>query len=100
MTLKIPLSDLEGEHWNVRSSQRTDILKQLKTVLNDVTGSVTVPPCFWALCQTADVSQLESMIRDVSEMPKAAVTRGFLEATIYDSDLVVDRCECHWYFHP
>ncbi|EER36787.1 conserved hypothetical protein [Histoplasma capsulatum H143] len=91
MTSKVPLSDLEGEHWNVRSSQRTDILKQLKTVLNDVIGSVTVSPCFWALCQTADVSKLESMIRDVSEMPKASVTRGFLEATIDDSDFVVDR---------
>jgi hypothetical protein len=49
--------DVNDEDYNIRSPERTQLLIQIKGILNNA----TVSPAFWACCQLADMNRLQKL---------------------------------------
>ena len=57
--------DFNNEDYNIRSSERTKLLTQIKKVI----GNVLVSPAFWACCQLADMNVLQ----DIAKSPRRMI---------------------------
>jgi len=50
--------EIDPEDYNIRSTERTELLMELTRVLRDV----PVPPALWALCQLCELEKLSALI--------------------------------------
>jgi hypothetical protein len=67
--------DFNPEDFNIRSQARTELLTELKGLLNK-----SVPPVFWAGCQLADMDSLKVLIGLAKMKPALVLTnQGILE---------------------
>jgi len=71
------------EDYNIRSVERTQLLTQLKTALNDC----PITPAFWACCQICDKSALKLLITN------ARYSRGTVLLCIDNSSLIPSLCD-------
>jgi hypothetical protein len=60
--------DVSNEDYNVRSPERTQILTQIKGILNNA----PISPAFWAFCQLADMNCLQN----IATWPRGAIILG------------------------
>jgi hypothetical protein len=56
--------DFNNEDYNIRSSERTKLLTEIKSVI----GNVPVSPAFWACCQLADMNRLQTIAKSDQDM--------------------------------
>jgi hypothetical protein len=49
--------DVNDEDYNIRSPERTQLLTQIKGIINNA----PISPAFWACCQLADMNRLEDL---------------------------------------
>jgi len=56
--------DVNNEDYNIRSPERTQLLTQIKGIINNP----PVSPAFWACCQLADMNCLQAIANSYEEM--------------------------------
>jgi hypothetical protein len=86
-----PADNDDPEIWNERSPTRSEILGRLKAALLEKHGWNTVTPAFWAFCQLAELTKLESLIR-ITNDDNSELAKLVLEATIDDCPILISRC--------
>jgi len=56
--------DVNNEDYNIRSPERTQLLTQIKGIIDNA----PVSPAFWACCQLADMNRLQTIAKLDEEM--------------------------------
>ena len=63
------MADSTSEDYNMRSQERTELLKIIKRCLN----GQDVYPAFWACCQVADLSHLKQLLDLAKLFPRTLI---------------------------
>jgi hypothetical protein len=92
-----PAVNPDPEIYNERSQRRTAALQQLKTILTTIRGRDTVPAPFWAFCQVAEISKLEVLTENLTQLLSThfsdpILMRSFVDLSIDNCEQVILRC--------